>query len=90
MLASDVVRLGILPEHVHTLGISRHILRVLFLLLLSQLYSPSSILYRVVHSLGVSKAVVQWLDLQVDLVVEVLCSHPLLSRQGKARLESSL
>ena len=88
MLASDVVRLDILLEHVRTLGISRLILKVL-LLLLSQLYSPSSILCRVVHSMGVSKAVVQWLDLQVDLVAEVLCSHPPL-RQDEFRLEFSL
>ena len=87
MLASDVVRLGILPEHVRTLGISRHIHRVL-LLLLSQLFSPSSILCRVVHSIEVSKVVVQCLDLQVDLVAEVLCSHPPL-RPAMVKLECS-
>ena len=88
MLASDVVRLDILLEHVRTLGISRLILKVL-LLLLSQLYSPSSILCRVVHNIGVSKAVVQWLDLQVDLVAEVLCSHPPL-KQAVVKPECSL
>ena len=87
-------RLGISLEHVHILGISKHILKALHLQLLSQCSRPSfmrqGILSRVVRSLWASRVVVQEVDLQGDLVAENLRSHPLLSRLVVGRPECLL
>ena len=45
------------------------------------------ILYRVVHSLGGNRAVVQEVDLQGDLVGKDLPSHPLHNRLAVGRPE---
>ena len=80
-LVSDAVRLGILLEHVLIQVISRHTLRVLHPQLLSHPSSRSSILSKVVHNLGASRA----MDQEVDRVVGDLYIHLFLSRLAVVR-----
>lgn len=89
---SNVVRLGTLLDYARIMVISRHIHRVHLLQLLSQhikvlTFMHQGILSRVVLSIWASRAVVQEVDLERDLVAEDLCNHLLHSRQAMDRLE---
>ena len=85
-------RLDILPKFAHILAINRLIHRDPHPQLLSQYnrlsFMHQFILYRVVHNLRASRAMVQEVNLQGDLMAEDLCSHPLLSRLAMDKLES--
>ena len=93
-LISNVDRLNTLLEYFYILVINRHTLKVYHPQFLSQYcrlsFMHQFILYRVVHSLRVSRAMVQEVDLQEDLVAKDLRSHLLLSRLAVGRPECLL